>query len=93
MRFDSTPRIVEVTSENECRDLCFNITACKTAYFTLLISKPYCIWSTSEETLKFVNPSDVAFTKETVPIKCKLFLFNYVPLYKIAFENIIYEMS
>ena len=71
MSFEGVPSIVEVTSENECRDLCFNTSACKAAYFTILSSKQYCIWSTSEETLKVVNPSDVAFTKKTVAFKRK----------------------
>ena len=71
MRFDAAPIIVKVTSENECRDLCFNISACKAAYFTILSTKQYCIWSTSEEPLKFFNPSDVAFTKKTIAFKRK----------------------
>ena len=71
MRFDALPNIVKVTSENECSDLCLNTAACKTAYFTLLSSNKYCIWSTTDKTLKFFNPSDVAFTKETVAVTRK----------------------
>ena len=72
MSFDDVPKNKEVSSENECRDLCFNISDCKTAYFTILNSKQYCIWSTLEETLKVVNlESDVAFTKKTIAFKRK----------------------